>query len=162
MKRLFFRHHWWLVIAGTAAGAVIIFKSSLPDKATAFAAVVAAGLSVVFFVQQQRLAEMNLFRELITAFNGRYDQLHARLMGVRENGIADYQAALDYFNLCAEEFLFFSEGYINHKVWRSWCKGMLFYLEVEPFDMMWKDLGDRDSYYGLTIEEIRKGAALNV
>jgi hypothetical protein len=145
---------------GTAL-AFVIFRSNLPDKATVFAGVVAAVLSVSFFVQQQRLAEMNLFWELITAFNGRYDKLNERLMRIRcEDDSTDYQVVWDYFNLCAEEFLFFSEGYIDERVWRAWCIGMLDYFEVEPFLTMWRDVGARDSYYGLTLEEIRKGAAL--
>ncbi len=104
---------------------------------------------------------MNLFRELITAFNGRYDKLNERLMRIRcEDDCTDYQVVWDYFNLCAEEFLFFSEGYIDERVWRAWCIGMLDYFEVGPFLTMWRDVGARDSYYGLTIEEIRKGATL--
>lgn len=68
-------------------------------------------LSVSFFVQQQRLAEMNLFWELITAFNGRYDKLNERLMRIRcEDDCTDYQVVWDYFNLCAEDFLFFPKG----------------------------------------------------
>ena len=159
-RHIFFRHHWWLVPTVGTALALIIFRSNLPDRGTLFAGVVAAVLSVSFFVQQQRLAEMNLFRDLISSFNGRYDKLNERLMRMRcEEDCTDYQVVWDYFNLCAEEFLFFSEGYIDDRVWRAWCIGMLYYFEVEPFLTMWRDAGASDSYYGLTIEEIRRGAA---
>ena len=82
-RHIFFRHHWWLVPTVGTGLALIIFKSNLPDRGSLFAGVVAAVLSVSFFVQQQRLAEMNLFWELISSFNGRYDKLHERLMRMR-------------------------------------------------------------------------------
>lgn len=162
-RHLFFHHHWWLVPTIAIALAVIVLRSTLPDKGTVFAGIVAAAIGVSFFVHQQRLAEMNLFWELISKFNGRYDSIHERLMRMRhEDDCTDYQVVWEYFNLCAEEFLFFTEGYIDHRVWRAWCIGMLYYFDVDPFLTMWRDVGDRDSYYGLTIEEIRKGAALRV
>src|SRR5436190_2837771 len=34
---------------------------------------------------------------------------------------------IDYFNLCAEEFLFQRLGYIYDEVWTSWRNGMLQY-----------------------------------
>jgi hypothetical protein len=139
----------------------VIFKSVIADKTTVFAAIVASILSISFFVQQQRLAEMNFFRELITSFNVRYDQINGRLMEIRsEENCSDCQVVWDYFNLCAEEFLFFSEGYIDRRVWRSWCIGMLYYFDAEPFVTMWNSDEARDSYYGLTIDVIRKGAEL--
>ena len=71
----------------------------------------------------------------------------------------ELQAIIDYFNLCAEEYFFFNEGYIDHRVWRSWCRGMLQYLEAVPFRDIWATEGSKESYYGLTLEEIRKGAS---
>jgi hypothetical protein len=160
-RHVFFRHHWWLIPTIGTTAALLVFKSPVSDKATVFATIVASILSISFFVQQQRLAEMNLFRELITSFNTRYDQLNDRLMRMRhEEDGSDYQAVWDYFNLCAEEFLFYSEGYIHPRVWRSWCIGMLYYFEAEPFAEMWNNDEAPESYYGLTLEAIRKGAEL--
>lgn len=160
-RRFFFRHHWWIVTVTAVIATIVIYSTSIADKATVFAAVVAGSISISFFIQQQRLAEMNLFRELITKFNERYDQLHDKLQEMRASEtIDDYETVLHYFNLCAEEFLFYSEGYINERVWRSWCIGMLYYLDIEPFQILWNDLVTQDSYYGLTIEHIKAGAAL--
>lgn len=162
-KRYFYRHHWWLIPAIASTAAFLTLQSSIPDRGTVFIAVVGAGLSALFFVQQQRLAEMNFFRELITTFNDRYDKLNGRLMSIRcEEDCADYQAVLDYFNLCAEEYLFYCEGYIEPKVWRAWCKGMLYYFQAEPFASMWTEEVQSDSYYGLTLDEIYKGSCLSI
>ena len=54
--------------------------------------------------------------------------------------------------------MFFDEGYINPRVWRSWCKGMLYYLDKAPFRDLWTAEVTEESYYGLTLEEVRKGA----
>ena len=62
-------------------------------------------------------------------FNRRYDALNDRLLQIaRSDGgfdETDRQTIVDYCNLCAEEYLFFSEGYIHREAWRSWCCGML-------------------------------------
>lgn len=163
LKLFFFRHHWWIGPGVGAVVATLVVRTSLPDKGTALAAVVASVLSVSFFAQQQKLAEMNLFKQLITEFTQRYDRINGTLEAIGRAGRAhspdEQQAVVDYFNLCAEEYLFFSEGYIHRRVWRSWCRGMLYYFEKAPFRDLWATESLTESYYGMTIEEIRKGAA---
>lgn len=65
---------------------------------------------------------------------------------------------VDYFNLCAEEYLFCKEGYIPRRVWRSWCRGMAWYLKRHPFKDVWNSEVKTDSFYGLTEQVIRDGA----
>lgn len=67
---------------------------------------------------------------------------------------------VDYFDLCADGYLFFKEGYIHREVWRSWCRGMLWYLRLNHFHDIWTDEMEADSHYGLTLEKIKKGAGL--
>src|SRR5688572_26587729 len=113
VKRKFFRHHWWLnPVIGV--GTVIVLWQVADDHGTLVVSVLAALLSVSFFVQQQKLAEMQLFKQLIVEFNERYDRLNDVLQCVVIRGIRsdeEHYAVLDYFNLCAEEHLFFEEGY---------------------------------------------------
>jgi hypothetical protein len=87
---------------------------------------------------------MSLFNKLFTEFNCRYDKMNARLRQIAISGEpldeADRQAIVDYYNLCGEEYLFFAEGYIQRRVWRSWCSGgMLTYFENEPFRSIWEE-----------------------
>ncbi len=41
----------------------------------------------------------------------------------------DEKILYDYFNLCAEEFLFQEADYIDEKVWQSWLRGMAHFAE---------------------------------
>ena len=89
-------------------------------------------MGVFYFVQKQKLEESQLFDRLFTRFNERYATLHPALqLAMREEGVLP-QSSRDtlsaYFNLCAEEYLFYVEGRILPCVWQSWCRGMREYL----------------------------------
>lgn len=70
----------------------------------------------------------------------------------------DRDLIVDYFNLCAEEYLFFREGYIHREVWRSWCRGMSWYLKRHPFKDVWNEEVQTESFYGLSMDVINNGA----
>ena len=54
------------------------------------------------------------------------------------------QLLMDYFNLCAEEYLYFRSGYIDEDVWRSWTRGMRIYAQVPVIREIWeRDLSTR-------------------
>jgi hypothetical protein len=162
IKLWFFRHHWWITSVVGVLLITLVLCVPVPEKGAVVVALVASLLSLIFFVQQQKLAEMSLFRQLATDFNARYDKINGTLENIARAGrlqsLEDGQTAVDYFNLCAEEYLFYSEGFIHPRVWRAWCMGMLQYLEREPFRSMWTTESATDSYYGLTIAEIKTGA----
>jgi hypothetical protein len=57
---------------------------------------------------------------------------------------------IDYLNLCAEEYLWFTKGRIDIKVWKSWKKGMEHYLGHETFRaILEKQRKEKNSYYGI-------------
>ncbi|MGA3212372.1 MAG: hypothetical protein ABSD20_13785 [Terriglobales bacterium] len=164
-RRYIFENYWWVAILGAVFAVVLAFTAG--QKASLVGSIIAATLGLCYFVLQQRLAEMRLFKELFVEFNRRYESLNERLLRAA-NSVAgqegqdqlDRQVVIDYFNLCGEEYLFFREGYIHPRVWRSWCIAMLWYLNREPFRSMWEgDEEDTDTYYGLTRDEIERGAA---
>jgi hypothetical protein len=164
MSRQFvFRNYWWIALLGAVLGLVLVVKFARVPRGTLVGSVIAAALGFCYFVQQQKLAEMRLFRELFTGFNERYDKLSRCLREIvargRARDEADAQTIIDYFNLCGEEYLFFSEGYIHREAWRSWCAGRLCYFEHEPFRSQWDGEKATNSYYGLSLEAIRRGAA---
>lgn len=66
---------------------------------------------------------------------------------------------MDYFNLCAEEYLFYQEGYIHREAWRSWCRGMSWYLKRHPYRDVWNEEVRTESFYGLSLDVITAGAA---
>jgi hypothetical protein len=107
-----------------------------------------------YFLYRQHLDEAKPFKELFAEFNGRYDalkdDLNAILFG-RPEGLlsADEREHLfSYFNLCAEEYLFYKAGYIDHRVWESWYGGMKVFFKHPRIQALWEQDSKADSYYG--------------
>lgn len=162
-----FRNHGLvslLLVTASTWAAICLFKSRNPLEIIAPIITIALGFS--YFVQQQKLAEAQLFKELFTEFNNRYDKLNEYLADIASlpDGTSlesvDKKKIIDYFNLCSEEYLFYKDGYIHRDVWRSWCRGMKFYLDKKNIRDLWNKENELQpgSYYGLTPEEIEKGA----
>ncbi|MGQ0722237.1 MAG: hypothetical protein ACT4PE_11810 [Candidatus Eiseniibacteriota bacterium] len=164
-RHVIFRHYASIAILGGGLGIAAILLFARDERMPLIGSVIVAVLGFCYFAQQQKLSETTLFKDLFTEFNRRYDGLNDRLVEI--DGQADStklegthrQTIVDYFNLCAEEYLFFSEGYIHPAAWRSWCAGMLWYFEREPFRALWAEESKTNSYYGLSVEAIRRGAA---
>jgi hypothetical protein len=161
-RLLFFRHAWWVAFTVITVASITILLTPIEGKAAILASVVTLGLGFCYFAQRQNLDELRLFKELFVDFNKRYNDLNDHLLDIRDGRIEDAtmirKILVDYFNLCAEEFFFFRHGHIHEDVWRSWCQGMLFFIEHGKIRPIWDDEVKQDSYYGLTIEKIRKGA----
>lgn len=162
MKRLIFRYYWALAVVAFGLAIYLTTEVDMKERLPLLGAATAGILGFCYFVQQQRLAETLLFKELFTEFNSRYNAMNDRLTGVpRGTTPSDAQKNLivDYFNLCAEEYLFYREGFILPEVWPSWCRGMLQYLNDEPFRTIWREENALQAYYGLSEDRIRQGAA---
>jgi hypothetical protein len=163
-KRFIFRNYWWIAFVIGVIAVVVIVVSKEPDRTGLIGATIAAALGFCYFAQKQKLDELRLFRDLFTDFNLRYDQINKHLEDIRAGNQMDHldlrKALVDYFNLCAEEYLFYEEGFIHPAAWRSWCLGMDYYLEDDRIRKMWDEEVSRDSYYGLTLDIIRSGASL--
>ena len=161
-RQFFFRHYWWIALLAAFLGVGIVLEFATTDRTPLVGSVIAGVLAFSYFAQAQKLAEMSLFKQLFTEFNQRYDIMNDRLVKIArspeppDEGIR--QAIVAYINLCAEEYLWFSEGYIHREVWRSWCVGMLWYLDREPFRTVWVEESATNSCYGLSLEIIRRGA----
>jgi hypothetical protein len=111
-----------------------------------------AGFS--YFQYKQHLDETKLFRELFADFNSRYDGLNDHLNAIRSGAseisltAREQDYLFSYFNLCAEEHLFFGAGYIDRRVWKSWCKGMEIFFGCPRIRMLWEEEVKSGSYYG--------------
>ena len=55
----------------------------------------------------------------------------------------------DYFNLCAEEYMFYRRGYIPPRVWDAWKNGMRGFMQDKRVHELWKEEKESNSYYGL-------------
>jgi hypothetical protein len=121
------------------------------------------GLGIVYFFQKQKLEETQLFERLFTEFNKRYALLSNKLQEISEGETeldTDARNTLNaYFNLCAEEWLFYSQGRILPDAWRAWCCGMRQYLKNERIREFWNREVQLDSHYGLGWKKIDQGGA---
>jgi hypothetical protein len=117
----------------------------------------AGGLTT--FLYSQHLQETKLFTELFQAFNARYDQFNRHLNEIASSSGTELSAdsqqwLMDYFNLCAEEYLYFRSGYIDDDVWRSWTRGMRFYAAIPVIREIWERELASGSYYGFSLQEL--------
>lgn len=158
-------NYWWLVTIITISSIVAIFQcvETANDRVTMAGSVLATAIASFYFMQQQRLAETVLLKELFTEFNSRYDLLNDKLALIANRAHVEpcsdeYQTLIDYFNLCAEEYFFYSQGYVPAIIWKSWCRGMAQYMSTEPFRMVWTAECKSESHYGLTAEIMRSSA----
>ena len=111
---------------------------------------------------------MRLMKKLITDFNSRYDNLNEKLNDILRKGDEDPSMELDqndratlndYFNLCAEEYLFKELGYIHPQAWEAWYKGMGIYFTDQRICKFWEQ-EEKGSYYGFTFPEKEKRSRL--
>lgn len=119
-------------------------------------------VSFFYFVQKQQNEEMVLFAKFYQEFNSRYDKLNENMNRIatssteEELSEKDIFILFDYFNLCSEEYLYYTRGYIYPEVWKAWCNGIHFFLKNEKIQKLWKnEEKNAASYYGLTLEEIK-------
>ena len=115
----------------------------------------------VYFLYRQHLDETKLFKELFSEFNSRYDDLNDALNVIRfgpkerELTVEEQDTVFSYFNLCAEEYFFYTAGYIDHQVWLSWQRGMKDFFIHPKIKRLWDDDCKSDSYHGFTPPKLK-------
>lgn len=115
------------------------------------------GLS--YFVLKQHLEEVKLFKELFTEFNERFDEMNGDLFDILEGPVdreltSDEKKKLfDYFNLCAEEYLYYRKGFIYQEVWDAWRNGMRVFSNCPRIRSLWGAELEANSYYGFKLPE---------
>ena len=158
MKHFVFRQYGWITLVLIAVGVAVV-SFARPERFLELLLTWIGGtFSFVFFVQRQALEELRLFKELFTEFNRRYDNLNEALNRIASrNAGEDLESSErdvlnDYFNLCAEEYLFCQRDYIYPEVWRSWFNGMKFFYRNDRIRRYWRSELESESYYGLRLE----------
>jgi hypothetical protein len=116
----------------------------------------------VYFLYSQQLQQTRLFLELFRAFNERYDRLNDKLNVIVSQAPSPMfsaeqkQVLFDYFNLCAEEWMYFRAGYIDPDAWEAWRRGMKFFLSSPGVRKLWVEELKGGSYYGFSIEIVEQ------
>jgi hypothetical protein len=158
MKHFVFRQYGWITIVLVALG-VFVVSFTRPERFLEVLLTWIGGtFSFVFFVQRQALEELRLSKELFTELNRRYDNLNEALNRIAARDPAEELESHerdklnDYFNLCAEEYLFYRQGYIYPEVWEAWLNGMKIFYRQERIGRYWRSELKSESYYGLRLD----------
>ena len=157
-----FRNYAWLTAIAVILGVALSLTMCKPDSvATSIFTVCGVGLGVLYYVQKQKIDDIQLFEKLFTAFNERYRQINDQLRAiveVRLEGQEREDVLHKFFNLCGEEYMFYKEGRILPSAWKSWCRGMMHYFNHEFIRQRWLAEEGAQCNYGLTLAVIEKNA----
>src|SRR5688572_7695158 len=118
-----------IIFTGTSAFLVFLF---LNRKLELLIAILGFGISIAFSLRQSRIENDRIFKELFLMYNEKYDKkfnncLNYIIQQVSKNPeyeLTEKQVSLiiDYLNLCAEEYLWYTKGRIDKIAWNSWIK----------------------------------------
>ncbi len=160
MKNFIFRFYGWIAFLGAIGIIFFLFRINQADPQFIFT-VLGSAFSFVYFVQKQKLEETALFKELFQNFNTRYDHMNEELNKIynlapkEKLSDAHKQVLYDYFNLCAEEYLYYSIGYIHPDVWNSWKHGIRHYLSDPRIEDLFIAELHTESYYKLSLDSLK-------
>lgn len=93
--------------------------------------------------------QYNLFKD----FNAIYDDMNNDLQKIKtmsELKSENKSILTDYFNLCAEQYLWRERSYVPDDVWIYWKRGMMAYWENPAIQVFWKTELETETYYGMT------------
>lgn len=90
------------------------------------------GLSTIYFAARNYYLEYDrMFKELFIEFNLRYNQYNDVLERIENETVLNLEEQKilnDYFNLCAEEYMWFRRGRIPEYIYSNWLNGTLVHL----------------------------------
>jgi hypothetical protein len=140
---------------GLGCLAVLALSFSQPWKVTTPILIAVGGVTGFLFAQHAR--DTQLFRELFREFNERYRALNNSLNKIcdsrRDLTDLDHRVLCAYFDLCAEEYMYFTSGHIDSRVWCAWAEGMRYFARHHQIRSFWEgELKKQKSYYGFTLD----------
>jgi hypothetical protein len=104
-----------------------------------FFSLVLGFLGFYYTKQQNKLNGDNTEKELFRDFNIRYSNLNNKLNELKSADMKSitedpllYDAAMEFFNLCAEEYYWKKKNRISDEIWKSWHRGMNSWLQQAP------------------------------
>jgi len=147
--------HWVLFASATVAAVLVLPRLPAPYAGIDVMLAAVGGIwALAFFLQQRHAEDARFLKELMTEFNGRYNELNGPLQQAiwSQGDFSEEQRLkfIDYFNLCAEEYVFWQKGYIDEPVWLAWRAGMAYYGRDQRVRKLWES--ERGpSYYGFEL-----------
>ena len=155
----------WLFLALVVGANAAVYRV-LDGNAAAelYLSATATAAALIHFLYSQQHQNTERFASLFKEFNGRYDKLNGRLNLILERDGSvllspeEQQHLYDYFNLCAEEYLYFKSGFIDVEVWRAWASGMKTFAKHQEVRRLWEGELKSNSYYGFTLALVDEAA----
>lgn len=111
-------------------------------------------ITTIFFALRNYFLEYDkFFKVLFVEFNKRYDEINYELNSITDNTVlseTQTNIVIDYFNICAEEYMWERRGRIPARIFSSWLNGSLYHLRKAPIKKLFESelSTNRKSYYG--------------
>ena len=150
----------WLGCGGLAALVLIVYLIVPPGHQSLGVLLTVVGSigALAFYLHRRHAEDARLVKELLAEFNERYDKINNDLqLACWRDARFEVDTRLQfikYFNLCAEEWLFWRAGYIYDPVWEAWRNGMRQYSRDERVMAIWNEEAKTDSYYGFDFRRV--------
>ena len=147
------RRYPYVFIGGCVIAFVVWYSLVADHKPEVLISMIGAVGGLTYFFYSQHLNETKLLKELTLEFNQRYASLNADLnkvlFGTREGLLSETEreVVFRYFNLCAEEYFFYTTGYVDEEVWKAWYNGMRVFFEHPKIHALWDQDCTAESYY---------------
>jgi len=146
---------YWLIIflvLTTMVGLILLAVNNIIKYEIFFGGVaflLTLFISIINFYQNND----KFFKELFTEFNKRYDDFNDFLNAVKDDDTfneAEKEKVMDYFNLCAEEYMWVKKGRIPPDIWKAWKNGIQRHLSKAPIRKLFEEERAmwKGSYYG--------------
>src|SRR5690606_32708871 len=123
-------------------------------------------LSRDYYTHSKKIEQDRMMKELFTEFNQRYDKINNKLDKISSLSTDKWKkiktekkerytgVVIDFFNICAEEYHWHSEGRINGNIWASWNKGMNdIYNRSRVIQELWEEECKDGGYMSYYIDE---------
>jgi hypothetical protein len=138
---------------------VRFFADVFKDLAPLIISGIAIWLTNRYQRHTKKLANDKMMKELFTEFNQRYDKINNSLAIIAKLSVEEWEeldkkqqtqnegVIVDFFNICAEEYYWHSQGRINGNIWSSWHKGMNdIYNQSQVIQNIWEVECKNDGY----------------
>ncbi|HVJ44294.1 MAG TPA: hypothetical protein VM639_22515 [Dongiaceae bacterium] len=132
---------------------------------------VGAVLALIGFFLRSKFESEKLLMDLFYRFNCRFKEIfesfEARKADDAQSTFKERTATTkaneklrSYLDICAEEYACYAMGRIDPRIWQTWCKGMVRFLDEHSLRLEAEhELGERgESYYELTLQRILRYA----
>lgn len=158
-----FRLRLLILFIGAVIGIIWLFVWECIEIEV-FIAFIGLTFTAYLGILKQTIEDDRVFKELFTSLNARYsNQINDLMNELQLNNRKELEPneelqIIDYFNLCSEEFLWYSKGRIPLKVWKAWEAGIIVNLSIQQvYNLFQRETSDKNkvaSYYGF-VEYIR-------